>query len=276
MATHHRVLFDERRGEDWIRVVDLFPEQHRYLHFEHSIQGVMSLVDHCAPVLEYVGVLCTGARLLKPEPSRVLIGGLGSCTTLHAFNAYWKHRACIRSIESSPLVLELARRFFRLDQRDDVILGDFRSTLEDEIDRPQDLIVIDCYSSQFVPPHLLTLEFMDLLYQSLDADGIAVFNIWSPGCNRICGAQIRTLLEVFEEVAIAACREDDNFIVFASRRRRPDWPVKIHFKGLVYRLDVLSLRFRGYWPDYMKDAGLIGDRNMLDFLRELMLQHGRT
>ncbi|CAM2008580.1 spermidine synthase [Acanthopleuribacter pedis] len=264
MSTYNRVVFDKRIGGDWIRVVDLFPLQHRYLHFEHSIQGVMSLLDHTVPVLEYVGLMCYAVRELAHHPPRVLIGGLGSCTALHFIDRLWRHTSDIVTVEINPAVIDLGRRFFRLTRQHQVVEDDLRAVLEGgassvRVPAPWDLVIVDCYSSQFVPASLMSVEFMELVRTRTAPDGLAVFNLWSPNCNRICGHQVRTILEVFETVAVLHCREDDNLLLFASPQRHFPWPTKVYFKGLRYPFAVYQKRFESFWPGFLRDSSVIDD-----------------
>lgn len=271
MSTYNRVVFDKRISGDWIRVVDLFPLQHRYLHFEHSIQGVMSLLDHTVPVLEYVGLMCYAVRELVQNPSRILVGGLGSCTALHFIDRLWRHRGEIKTVECNPTVIELGRRFFRLTRHHQVIQDDLRFYLEEEAAKPNpsydlDLLVVDCYSSQFIPSHLMGVEFIQLVRACLAPEGVAVFNLWSPNCNRICGHQVRTILEVFDEVAVLHCREDDNLLLFVTPNPRQIWPATIFFKGLRYPFAVHQKRFESFWPGFMKDGCVIDDLSAARYL----------
>ncbi len=273
MSTYNRVVFDKRINGDWIRVVDLFPLQHRYLHFEHSIQGVMSLLDHHVPVLEYVGLMCYGVRELVRAPVHICLGGLGSCTTLHFVDHLWCRSSEIITVELNPTVIELGRRFFRLNSRHQIVQDDLRNYLEQAVVASErgpgyDLIVVDCYSSQFVPPQLMSRAFMETLHAALAEDGFVVLNLWSPNCNRICGHQVRTILEVFDEVAVLHCREDDNLLLFATPRRHFPWPAKLHFKGLQYPFALYSKRFPSFWPGFMRDSRVIEDAEAAHFLQQ--------
>lgn len=261
MADYSKTRFEYKDDFEWIRVIDIFPQQHRYLHFETSIQGVMSLVDHTVPVLEYIGVMSHGARNLCNKPEKIILGGLGSCSLLNVLGAVWNKGTQFLTIEANERVFEIARRFFRLSPNDRVLLGDLREELESRRIGEQDLIMVDCYSAVSIPPHLTTLEFMFLLKKKLRPDGFAVFNLWSPSCNRICAHQIRTILEVFGEVAIIMCREDENVVLFAHNNQWSDWPSALMFKGLEYPILPISRRDKTTWPEFLWEGNLIEDSN---------------
>ena len=59
----------------------------------------------------------------------------------------------------------------------EIILGDGRLTLENMPDNYYDLILLDAFSSDNIPVHLLTLEAIELYFKKLKKDGILIFNI---------------------------------------------------------------------------------------------------
>lgn len=58
-----------------------------------------------------------------------------------------------------------------------VNLGDGRLRLKREPDQKFDLIVLDAFSSDSVPAHLITIEALDLYLSKLKPDGVVVFHI---------------------------------------------------------------------------------------------------
>ena len=79
----------------------------------------------------------------------------------------------------------LAREYFTFlgdaGARVDVILGDGRISLETELKKngPQgfDVLIVDAFSSDTIPVHLLTREGFELYWQHLKADGILAMHI---------------------------------------------------------------------------------------------------
>jgi spermidine synthase len=56
-------------------------------------------------------------------------------------------------------------------------LGDARLSLEKEPDQKFDLLVMDAFSSDSVPTHLLTREALELYFKKLKPNGILAFHI---------------------------------------------------------------------------------------------------
>lgn len=260
MIQFSKIRYEFRDEFQWIRVIDVMPQNHRYLHFEDSIQGVISLDDPVLPVLEYVRLMAEGARVLRPDPERALIGGLGSGALYHQLSWWWGNNATIISVESNPRVHEIAKRMFQIGEDVPVIIGDMRHELESMEDVPLDLVLMDCYTATSIAHHLTTLEFSRMLFERLTVGGCAIFNFWSPVSNQLCGDQIRTIIEVFGEAAVAVCGEDHNLIVFARKEARRPWSISLNLEKLPYPLTILSQRSRANWPGYMRGCGLIQRR----------------
>lgn len=85
--------------------------------------------------------------------------------------------------EIDPLVVEIARdpKLFRYlpscapDQ--EVILGDARLTLTKTPDKTYQAIVVDAFSSDAIPSHLLTADAVDTYFRKLDDTGFVVFHV---------------------------------------------------------------------------------------------------
>ena len=85
--------------------------------------------------------------------------------------------------EIDPAVEQLARdeRFFHFlalcGNNPRVVLGDARLTMQDVPDRAYDVIVIDAFSSDSIPLHLLTREALALYQRKLAPEGVILFHI---------------------------------------------------------------------------------------------------
>jgi len=88
--------------------------------------------------------------------------------------------------ELDPLVVELARRYFGFLSgargEVEVITGDARLSLERQLGEPgqehsYDVIVVDAFSGDAIPVHLLTLEGFEVYQRALREDGILAVHI---------------------------------------------------------------------------------------------------
>lgn len=85
--------------------------------------------------------------------------------------------------EIDPLVIQVARdtRWFhyleRCNPQVQMVVGDARLSLTKEPDRSFDLLIMDAFSSDAVPTHLLTREAIELYLNKLKNDGLLAFHI---------------------------------------------------------------------------------------------------
>jgi spermidine synthase len=110
-------------------------------------------------------------------PRRIGILGLG-CGVLAA---YGHPGDTFRIYEINPLVLELARSEFTYlrdtPARVEVVLGDGRLSLEREPDQHFDILVMDAFSGDSVPVHLITREAFRTYLRHLKPGGILAVNV---------------------------------------------------------------------------------------------------
>ena len=121
-----------------------------------------------------------GMRALEGHPRRIGILGLG-CGTLAA---YGRPGDTLRIYEINPQVVEIANRDFTYLKdtaaKVEVAMGDARLLLEAEPTRPGqlfDILVMDAFSGDSVPVHLITKEAFAIYFQHLKPDGILAVNI---------------------------------------------------------------------------------------------------
>jgi len=113
--------------------------------------------------------------------ARVGIIGLGAGTLA----VYGNEGFRFRFYELNPAVQDLAERYFTfLDSagsRVDVVIGDGRISLARELEEAgghnYDVLVVDAFSSDAIPVHLLTLEAQRLYWSHLAPDGVLAFHV---------------------------------------------------------------------------------------------------
>lgn len=110
---------------------------------------------------------------------RVGVIGLGAGTTA----CYRKPGQEWTFFEIDPVVVRLAKdtRYFSFlgDCAPDakIVLGDGRLSVKAVPDRYFDLIIIDTFSSDAIPMHMMTREALALYFQKLSDDGIVMFHV---------------------------------------------------------------------------------------------------
>lgn len=124
---------------------------------------------------------------------RIGIVGLGTGTLA----TYGRAGDFIRIYEINPMVTEYARRYFRFlaesRARVEVCTGDGRLMLSREEDQNYDLLVIDAFSGDSIPVHLLTREAMRLYRRHIRKDGLIALHISNAFLD--LQAEVRSLAE---------------------------------------------------------------------------------
>ena len=119
------------------------------------------------------------AMLAKGEKGPLHVGvlGLGVGTLV----AYGRAGDVYRLYEIDPLVIELAQEKFTYlsdtEAKLEIVLGDGRLQLEREPSQQFDVLVMDAFSGDSVPVHLLTLEAFAIYFKHLKTDGVLAMNV---------------------------------------------------------------------------------------------------
>ncbi|HEY2861148.1 MAG TPA: fused MFS/spermidine synthase [Terracidiphilus sp.] len=123
--------------------------------------GVGLAVDHCC-----------GSR-----PRNIGVIGLGAGTMA----AYGRPGDHIRFYDINPAVPPIARNVFSYIRESaaqvDIVEGDARRSLASEPPQHFDVLVVDAFSGDAIPIHLLTVEAMALYRKHLNPGGIVAFHI---------------------------------------------------------------------------------------------------
>lgn len=171
--------------------------------------------------LPYVRAALVGLALVE-SPRRMLVLGLGG-GTLPMFLRRHYADAEIDVAEIDADVLAVAGRYFgfREDARMRVHLGDGRAFIERAASGRYDLVFLDAFGNESLPPHLATQEFLAAVRRALAPGGVAIGNVWGRSHNRLHDEMRRTYQEVFEDLYVIEVAGDVNTILFAFAQRRP-------------------------------------------------------
>jgi SAM-dependent methyltransferase len=114
---------------------------------------------------------------LRHSSLRVGVIGLGA----GSLAAYARPGDVFRFYEINPLVEQLARSEFTYLEdcsgKVEVVLGDGRLSLEREPDQQYDLFVVDAFSGDAIPVHLITRQALELYFRHLKPGGILALHI---------------------------------------------------------------------------------------------------
>lgn len=137
--------------------------------------------DHDRLVFDYTRLALVGL-LLDPNPRKVLIAGLGGGVLPHTLHELYPD-ARIDTVEIDPAVVDVAEHYFdyKPDAKQHVIVSDARVDIKRAIARGDhyDMIILDAFNGDYIPPHLMTVEFLHECRRLLTPRGVLVANTFS-------------------------------------------------------------------------------------------------
>jgi hypothetical protein len=167
----------------------------------------------------------------RGEAMRIGIVGLGAGTLA----VYGRTGDLYRFYEINPQVLQIARSEFTFlgasAAEIQTVLGDARLNMEREPPQHYDILVIDAFSSDSIPVHLITREAMAVYLKHLKSDGVIAFHV----TNRFLklAPVVKRIAEAFElrTVLISDEAEDSDF-------SKTDWVLVSRDGALLEREDI--------------------------------------
>ncbi|RME28377.1 MAG: methyltransferase domain-containing protein [Deltaproteobacteria bacterium] len=154
---------------------------------------------------------------VRDDPEVLIVGLAGGTVARQFLEAFPQAR--VTGVEIDGEVVEVGRRWLDDDDpRIRPVIADGRVFLQ-ATDARYDVILIDAYRQPYIPFHLVTHEFFELVSEHLDDGGVVAVNVASVrGVDRNLAAMIfRTLEESFPEVIwVDATQAND--VLYAMKR----------------------------------------------------------
>jgi hypothetical protein len=186
-ATGQRILTLERNFFGVMQVADIMtpvngpdeePKPVRFFMHGTTLHGLQKLdVDlKTSPITSYYGPLMTAIDAYKP--AHVGLIGLGA-GTIRCYHAPERHYTIY---EIDPAVVDIANKYFDYlkdcgDEKDVIVVGDGRLEMEKRQDDKYDMMILDAFSSDSIPVHLITEEAFALYKNRLTENGVIALHI---------------------------------------------------------------------------------------------------
>ncbi len=158
-------------------------DNHHYLLMHGGITHGLQLIDSWAshvPTTYYVkesGIGVTMEAFPREKNRRIGVVGLGT----GAMAAHGRSGDLMRFYEIDPAVRDLSHdRFTYLSgskAQTEIVMGDARLSMEREAPQDYDILVIDAFSSDAIPVHLITREAFATYLRHLKDDGVLALHI---------------------------------------------------------------------------------------------------
>ena len=167
------------------RVYKTDDAKHVILSHGTTIHGAQSTQpkDRDEPLTYYAieGPLGQAIDALRPTKPSLRYGVIGVGAGASA--CYGRPTDLWTLFEIDPLVIKLAKDQGAFSFLKDcaptarIVVGDARLSLSHEANSAFDVLVLDAFSSDSIPTHLMTREAMSMLRAKLSPDGVIIFNI---------------------------------------------------------------------------------------------------
>jgi len=172
-------------------------------------------------VFPYVRMSFAGL-LANPEPRHAMMIGLGGGTISNVLTELYP-KLTIDLVEIDEAVVRVARDYFdfRESANTNVFIQDGRVfTRRAKIQgKKYDLIILDAYTGDYIPEHLMTQEFLKDVHDLLTPDGIVVANTFA--ISKLYDLESQTYASVFGDFINFKMRGTGNRVVIAARGSLP-------------------------------------------------------
>lgn len=173
-------------------------------------------------VFPYVRMTLAGL-LVNPEPRRVLMIGLGGGTLSNVLLALYPEVE-LDLVEVDQAVVNVARKYFDLQEPENTRVHtiDGRVFIRRAALRNQswDLIILDAFTGEYIPEHLMTLEFLKDTGTVLSPGGVVVANTFAT--SRLYEYESATYAAAFSELLNLKMPGTGNRVLVASNTALPD------------------------------------------------------
>lgn len=211
-------IYETESAYNYIQVLE--QDGYRMLRLNEG-QGVHSMWH--PTVLNYYGPWeqFLAAPFLNPDASMadvksMAIVGLAAGTLARQASAVYGPIP-IDGYEIDPTIIEVGRRYFDMNEANlTAIAQDGRWGLEHSQKR-YSVIAVDAYRPPYIPWHLTTREFFEVVREHLAQDGVMVINVGrAPDDRRLIDGLVGTIKTVFPSVYVMDIPDTFNSIIYAT------------------------------------------------------------
>jgi len=247
-------------GEESVDVSEMDGVRSLYLGSE-TVQSAMRVKSPYALELAYSRGMMMFLLFMK-HPKNVLIVGLGG-GSIPKYIHHFLPEMQTRVVEINPRIIQVARSHFYLpedDERLEVVEGDGVAYLQDN-SSAADVLLLDIFDSQGVPPEIYNQAFFDTCEASLRLDGMMAVNLW--GSDKNFDIYLQRIEQSFHDrVLVLRTGRPGNIVVFGFKRPPRDlrWStLRVRAKALQEHHNIEFLEF----VEKLKDENLSTSNRLL-------------
>ncbi len=211
-----RAVHKGMTGEESVDVSEMDGVRSLYLGSE-TVQSAMRVKAPYELELAYSRGMMMFLLFMK-QPKDVLMIGLGGGSVAKYIHHFLPEMQT-RVVEINPRIIQVARSHFYLpddDERLEVIEGDGVVYLQ-ENGNTAELLLLDIFDSQGVPPEMYNQTFFDICEASLRLDGMMAVNLW--GSDKNFDIYLQRIEQSFHDrVLVLRTGRPGNIVVFGFKR----------------------------------------------------------
>ena len=230
-------------------------------------QTCIDLSDPNRIIFPYVRMIFSGL-LVHPEPKRGLMIGMGGGTISNVLTDVYPNLR-MDLVEVDQAVVDVARDYFgfKQNQRTNVYVTDGRVFARRALIRQEryDLIILDAFTGEYIPEHLMTVEFLENIKGLLSPEGVVIANTFS--ASALYDHESVTYFSVFGDLLSLKMPRTGNRVIVASNSDLPSAEtLKINARKLEPRFKSYKLNLRKYisnmerGPDWNMGVRILTDQ----------------
>jgi spermidine synthase len=161
--------------------------------FEENGQRCMTFIKPPTPIVQSCSFTQNPKIILHPyaqlflstlflndSPQRILVIGLGGANIQNALNILLP-RTQIDTVEINPVLPRLVEKYFgyKEDARNKIFIEDAADFAKNTEANTYDIILIDAFDADYIPPQLLTDQFMQDVKKMLTPVGVVAINTFT-------------------------------------------------------------------------------------------------
>ena len=237
-------VYETESGYNYIQVLEA--DGYRYLRLNEG-QGVHSVyhpteINYYGPWKQFLAAPFFNQPPISPAAiQNMAIVGLAAGTSARQASEVLGPIP-IDGFEIDGKIIDVGRSLFDMNQPNlNAVAQDGRWGLE-QSEKMYDLIILDAYRPPYIPWHLTTVEFFQLVSDRLSDQGAVGINVGrAPGDRRLIDGIVTTLQQVFPSVYVMDVPDTFNSIIFATQQPTTTENLFINFFTLSEQGDVHPL-----------------------------------
>lgn len=204
-------------------------KQMRTMYLNGMLHSRMDLNQPDELVVEYTKYFHLG-EIFNPSFQKVLFIGGGGFSGPKNFLANYPD-AQMDVVEIDPDIISAAKTYFNVNENPNLrIFNEDARIFLANTDEKYDVIVLDAFSKYYVPFHLMTLEYFELLKNRLEPDGVIISNLIGTtegDTSTLVRSVYKTMNQVFPTIYVFKTKGYDSVslqnIMFVASRSNLDF-----------------------------------------------------